>query len=71
MVHQAAARGEPYDIVFIDWLMPGLDGIETSKQILALENVRARRLVMVTAHGREEVLASAESPAWTPFSSSP
>ena len=61
MVNQAAARGESYDIVFIDWLMPDLDGIQTSKQILALENVRAPRLVMVTAHGREDVLASAES----------
>jgi two-component system sensor histidine kinase/response regulator len=60
MVHQAAARGEPYDVVFVDWQMPTLDGIETSKQILALENVPTPRLVMVTAYGREEVLKNAE-----------
>ena len=59
MVHQAAARSEPYDIVFVDWQMPGLDGIETSKQILALENVRLPSVVMVTAYGREEVLTNA------------
>ena len=29
MVQQAASRNEPYDIVFVDWQMPGLDGIET------------------------------------------
>ena len=29
MVRHAAAAGEPYEIVFIDWQMPGLDGIET------------------------------------------
>ncbi len=60
MVHQAAARGEPYDIVYVDWQMPQLDGIETSKRIQALENVPTPRLVMVTAYGREEVLKSAE-----------
>jgi two-component system sensor histidine kinase/response regulator len=60
MVHQASARGEPYDIVYVDWQMPTLDGIETSKQILALENVPTPGLVMVTAYGREEVLKSAE-----------
>lgn len=60
MVHQAAARGEPYDIVYVDWKMPTLDGIETSKQIIALENVPTPRVVMVTAYGREEVLKNAE-----------
>jgi len=60
MVHQAAARGEPYDIVYVDWQMPTLDGIQTSKQIMALENVSVPRLVMVTAYGREEVLKTAE-----------
>jgi len=60
MIHQAAARGAPYDIVYVDWQMPTLDGIETSKQIMALENVSVPRLVMVTAYGREEVLKTAE-----------
>ncbi|MGA9290808.1 MAG: response regulator [Anaerobacillus sp.] len=60
MIRQAAARGEPYDIVYVDWQMPTLDGIETSKQIMALENVPAPRLVMVTSYGREEVLKTAE-----------
>jgi len=60
MIHQAAARGAPYDIVYVDWQMPTLDGIETSKQIMALENVSVPRLVMVTSYGREEVLKTAE-----------
>ena len=54
-------RGEPYDIAFVDWQMPGLDGIETGKRILALPNLDpAPHLVMVTAYGREEVLKQAE-----------
>jgi signal transduction histidine kinase/DNA-binding response OmpR family regulator/HPt (histidine-containing phosphotransfer) domain-containing protein len=60
MVQQAADRKEPYDIVFIDWQMPGLDGIETGKQIRALPGLVPPQLVMVTAYGREEVLKQAE-----------
>jgi signal transduction histidine kinase/CheY-like chemotaxis protein/HPt (histidine-containing phosphotransfer) domain-containing protein len=61
MVQQAAARNEPYDIVFVDWQMPGLDGIETGRKIRALPGLAAPpHLVMVTAYGREEVLKQAE-----------
>jgi len=61
MIQQAADRKEPYDIVFIDWQMPGLDGIETGKRIRALPGMAASpHLVMVTAYGREEVLKQAE-----------
>jgi signal transduction histidine kinase/DNA-binding response OmpR family regulator/HPt (histidine-containing phosphotransfer) domain-containing protein len=60
MVQQAADRKEPYDIVFVDWQMPGLDGIETGKRIRALPGLVPPQLVMVTAYGREEVLKQAE-----------
>jgi two-component system sensor histidine kinase/response regulator len=61
MVRQAATRGEPYEIVFVDWQMPRLDGIETSKRILALPDlVIPPHVVMVTAYGREDVLKQAE-----------
>src|SRR5208337_1802413 len=61
LVRQAADRREPYEIVFVDWQMPGLDGIETGKLIRALPNLLTPpHLVMVTAYGREEVLRQAE-----------
>jgi len=61
MVRQAAERREAYDIVFVDWQMPGLDGIETGRRILALPKLSAPpHLVMVTAYGREEVMKQAE-----------
>jgi two-component system sensor histidine kinase/response regulator len=61
LVRQAADRDEPYEMIFIDWQMPGIDGIETAKRISALPNPRVRpRMVMVTAYGREEVLQQAE-----------
>ena len=61
MIQKAAQAREPYDIAFVDWQMPGLDGIETGKRILALPNLDTPpHLVMVTAYGREEVLKQAE-----------
>ena len=65
MVRQAAERNEPYEIVFVDWQMPGIDGIETGKRIRALPNLVVQpQLVMVTAYGREEVLKQAEENAF-------
>jgi two-component system sensor histidine kinase/response regulator len=65
LVRQAAERNEPYEIVFVDWQMPGLDGIETGKRIQALPNIALRpNLIMVTAYGREEVLKQAEENAF-------
>src|SRR3954468_5573017 len=61
LVRQAAERGEPYEAVFVDWQMPGMDGIEAGRRILALPNLsRPPHLVMVTAYGREEVMKQAE-----------
>jgi signal transduction histidine kinase/CheY-like chemotaxis protein/HPt (histidine-containing phosphotransfer) domain-containing protein len=65
MVRQAADRNEPYEVIFVDWQMPVLDGIETAKRISALPNLAVRpHLVMVTAYGREEVLKQAEQAAF-------
>src|SRR3954463_14321422 len=61
LVRQGPERGEPYDVVFVDWQMPGMDGIETGRRILALPNLSTPpRLVMVTAYGRQEVMKQAE-----------
>ena len=61
MVIRVAESNKPYEIVFVDWQMPGLDGFETGKRIRALPNLAvAPQLVMVTAYGREEVLKQAE-----------
>ena len=61
MIRQAAKAGKGYEIVFIDWQMPGMNGIETGKRIFALSDLDpAPHLVMVTAYGREEVMKQAE-----------
>ena len=59
-IKRAAGSGEPYDIVYIDWRMPGMDGIETVSRIKQLELQPMPALVMVTAHGREEMVRQTE-----------
>lgn len=48
------AHDEP-DIVFIDWKMPGLDGMETAKAIRQMPFVVQPKLVLATALGREDI----------------
>jgi signal transduction histidine kinase/CheY-like chemotaxis protein/HAMP domain-containing protein len=53
--------GEPYDIVFMDWRMPGMDGLQASRHIKGDETLRHQpAIVLVTAFGREEVREEAE-----------
>ena len=58
-IQRAVREGRPYDVVYLDWRMPGLDGIETAGQIRALGLTPSPLLLMVTGYGREELLAEA------------
>ena len=50
-----------YDLVIMDWKMPGMDGIETAKKIKQSTKVEKKpAIVMVTAYGREEIMQQAD-----------
>ena len=61
---QLAARhggGASYQVVLVDWQMPGMDGWETSQRIRELApDAATPLLVMVTAHGREMLAQRSE-----------
>ena len=58
-VHQAIEEQKPYDIIFMDWMMPGQDGIEASQEILSFASPKPQ-IVLITAYGRDEVFAQTQ-----------
>jgi len=57
----AADSQDPYGLVLMDWQMPGMDGLETSRVIKrgsGLSNVP--KIVIITAFGRDELRLQAE-----------
>lgn len=51
---------EPYQVVLLDWNMPGMDGIETAKMIENNSELHhVPMIIMVTAYGREEAREAA------------
>lgn len=52
LVQQARQQNQPYDFVLMDWRMPGIDGIETSRRIQQLD--QAPHILMVSAYDKEE-----------------
>jgi two-component system sensor histidine kinase/response regulator len=59
-VQQADRERKPYDLVFMDWHMPEMDGIEAGRRIRKLSLAEPPHLLLVTAYGREEVFHEAE-----------
>ncbi|MEO5371502.1 MAG: response regulator [Magnetococcus sp. DMHC-1] len=58
---EKARVNDPFDMVFIDWKMPEMDGIRTTEEISRLfPEQKMPKVIMVTAYGREEVLHAAK-----------
>jgi two-component system sensor histidine kinase/response regulator len=50
-----------YEIVFLDWQMPWMDGLEVARRIKQIPLKHKPHHLIVTAYGREEVFKEAES----------
>ena len=55
-IQTAHEATRPFEIVFLDWRMPGLDGVETERLIRAMNLAPLPASVMVTAHDRDHAL---------------
>jgi PAS domain S-box-containing protein len=56
-----ASADQPFELVIMDWKMPGMNGIEAAEKIKrhpGLSKIPA--IIMVTAYGREEVMQKAD-----------
>ena len=59
-VKQADRDNQPFELVFMDWHMPAMNGVDACRQIQALPLAEPPQLLLVTAYGREEVFHQAE-----------
>jgi CheY-like chemotaxis protein len=58
---ERADRDKPFELVIMDWKMPGMDGIEASNRIKSHQKLtEIPAIVLVTAYGREEVMGQAD-----------
>ncbi len=54
-------KDDPYQLLLLDWKMPGIDGIETMQAIRTNSILTHQpRVVMVTAYGHEDINLAAE-----------
>ena len=60
-IDKYAGQDTGYDLVVMDWKMPGMDGIETSRRIkMNSKSSRKPKIIMATAYGRQEVMRRAD-----------
>ena len=58
---EVASKDKPFELVIMDWKMPGMDGIEASKRIKHHTGLsKIPPIILVTAYGREEIMQQAE-----------
>ena len=56
-----ADQQDPYGLVLMDWQMPEMDGLETSRAIKSVTKLQhLPKIILITAFGREDVRLQAE-----------
>ena len=59
VVRSEHAAGRPYELLFLDWQMPEMDGLQVAHFIASMALKPPPHLIMVTAYGRAEVAKAA------------
>lgn len=61
----------PFDVVLLDWKMPGMDGLQTARHIQAMALSKAPKIAMVSAYSRDDLLQRARAIGITEVLSKP
>ncbi|HKY90121.1 MAG TPA: response regulator [Nevskiaceae bacterium] len=60
-VRAAAELGRPFDLVLLDWQMPGINGIDAARLIRASGEALSPRTMLISAYGRPELAQQVEA----------
>ena len=60
LIADAQRKATPYELLLIDWKMPGMDGMEAVREMEALDLPRRPAVIMVSAHASDELAAVAQ-----------
>lgn len=64
--------GRPYDLVMIDWQLPGINGVETAKRIRANASIASSpEIIMFSAFDRDEVMTDEDDASIDSFLTKP
>jgi CheY-like chemotaxis protein/HPt (histidine-containing phosphotransfer) domain-containing protein len=58
LIERGASNGQFFDVLLVDWLMDGMDGVETLRRAANLLGSRMPASVLVTAHDDPEMWSS-------------
>jgi two-component system sensor histidine kinase/response regulator len=68
MLRTAATTDRPYDLVMLDWRMPGMDGMETARKLRGDTSIpKVPAVMMVSAYSREEAMMEAAAAGVSAF----
>ena len=70
MVRVHVARMEPYNLILVDWKMPGMDGLETTRQIRRIVGQDAA-IIILTSYSWEDIEEPAKEAGVDSFAPKP
>ena len=70
-VKSALESRRPFDLVLMDWDLPGISGIEATRRLLDLSHLAPPRVVMISAFARDDLREAAEQAGVQAFLNKP